>query len=87
MNLYLQNERGWPMHSHHVRRLLGVDRLPENGMLRRELQGIIVWVEPLRGERPASGKRHTHRVLAECPVCSMVMSVGRLPQHAKVHQR
>ena len=84
-----------PAHSGYVLSLLGVKRLPEAGMEPRYIQGIKVWVEPLKGERPLSfspggqrrfGKRQGHRVMAACPRCSKIMSAGRLPQHAQVHK-
>lgn len=46
---------------------------------------VKVWVTPLPERTPdeakRQGKRSTHRVLCQCPVCGHVLSVGRLAQH------
>lgn len=74
-----------PASSHEVNVMLGLrekEKLPREGMPPRELQGIRVWVTPLPGRPKGSRwKRSTHRVLAECPDCRQVVSVGRLAQH------
>lgn len=65
--------------------LSATSKLPAGGMAPRIIQGIEVWVEPLLHRTAAPGvrlhKRSTHRVLAKCPTCSRVLSVGRLHQH------
>lgn len=72
-------------HSDTVRMLLGLrekEKLPREGMPPRLIQGIEVWVTPLpEREKGARWKRSTHRVLAKCPTCGRVLSVGRLHQH------
>jgi hypothetical protein len=75
----------WNAHSPQVRELLGLAptaKLPPEGMSPRVIQGIVVWVNPLppRGAHPRF-KRSTHRVMAQCPACSKVLSAGRLHQH------
>lgn len=60
---------------------LGLTSTPRDGMEPRQIHGVWVRVEPLRGEKPAHGKRHTHRLLATCPHCGVEMSAGRLHQH------
>lgn len=84
------------VHSHHMLRLLGVRKLPRDGMPVSMLPGadsndapvsIKTWVVPLVGEAPfnASGryrmKRSAHRVRCECPGCGAELSAGRLFQH------
>jgi hypothetical protein len=71
----------WPAHSHMVNQLLGVTRLPVKGMPPQVIQGITVFVQPLPPRQPGQRKRSTHRVMAICPGCSRIMSVGRLHQH------
>jgi hypothetical protein len=85
MNLYPKNERGRRMSRRMVLDSLGLKEVPAAGILSTFIQGIMVWAEPLRGEKPAYGKRHTHRMMAQCPACNKQMSLGRLHQHAKVH--
>lgn len=88
MNLYIKHEgRDWNAHTSEVFRLLGLkpgSHLPPEGMPPREIQGIRVWVTPKPEGEPRSVC--SHRVLAECPVCKKHLSVGRLHQHAKIHQ-
>lgn len=77
-------QHNWHVQSSGMKILLGLDpkaKLPVEGMPAREIQGITVWVEPLKGAAPTHGKRHAHRVMARCPVCSHEMSAGRLHQH------
>jgi len=73
----------WPLWSHGLNEALGIKgKLPPEGLLPpKEVQGIMVYVNPLVGEKPAHGKRHTHRVMAICPDCGKHMSAGRLHQH------
>lgn len=88
MNLYIKVEgRNWNAPNYTLLETLGVKRLPAAGLPPQLIQGIKVWAEPLRGEKPVRGKRHTHRLLAECPVCAKQMSAGRLHQHSKVHRK
>lgn len=71
--------------SHTVKRLLGLlttEKLPAEGMPPRIIQGIEVWVEPLRPPRLYRSRRGCmHRVMAKCPVCGQILSAGRLHQH------
>jgi hypothetical protein len=65
-----------------VREMLGLPpkaKLPREGMDPRLVQGILVWVEPIRPQ--CYGGRKVHRVLARCPECGKVLSAGRLHQH------
>lgn len=71
--------------SHHIRQMLGLAdnaKLPIEGMPKRSIQGITVWVEPLES-RPSGMRyrRSDHRVLAQCPGCNKILSAGRLHQH------
>lgn len=89
MNLFLRHPQRneFPAHSHHVLPMLGLKpgaHLPRDGMPPREIQGIVVWVEPVQEEDTGFGA--PHRVRAKCPACGKEMSAGRLPQHAKVHR-
>ena len=83
------------VHSHVMLRLLGVRKIPLEGMPACMLPGddstgahveIKTWIVPLTGapERGASGrllKRSAHRVRCECPGCGTELSAGRLFQH------
>lgn len=89
MNLYIKAAgREWNAHTSEIFRLLGLtgSHLPKEGMPPRLIQGIKVWVNPIKWPHPLR-KSSTHRVMAECPVCGKTMSAGRLHQHAKVHQQ
>lgn len=71
-------------HSDELREMLGLApkaKLPPEGMPSRFIQGIEVWVEPMK-PRPFGKfyKRSTHRTLAKCR-CGKVLSAGRLHQH------
>jgi hypothetical protein len=69
--------------------LLGIKgKLPAEGMPPRMIQGIKVWVNPAKPKqivdrwgKPHIVKSSTHRVMAECPHCAQILSVGRLHQH------
>jgi hypothetical protein len=92
MNLYIHtaHHASWQASKSEVRALLGCERdaLPDGGMDPQDVQGIIVWVEPKdRLKRTKIGQRYFHRVLAKCPACGGIMSVGRLQQHSKIHRR
>lgn len=72
----------WNASSPRVLELLGIEgKIPVEGLPPRKIQGIMVYVNPLAGEKPKHGKRHTHRVMAICPVCDKHLSAGRLHQH------
>lgn len=94
MARFLIGQWGYNAHSREVRVMLGLPedaKLPREGMEPRRIQGITVWVLPLMGprvpkrigrwNRPLERKSSRHRVLAECPDCGKVLSVGRLHQH------
>lgn len=74
---------GQPANSNEIRQMLGLPekaKLPPNGIAPQSIQGVTVYVEPLRVKRNRT-RRMKHRVLAICPHCSRIMSVGRLSQH------
>ena len=85
---------GHGRNAHHpdIRTFLGLGpkaKLPVEGMPKREIQGVTIWVEPFvpvwkidryTGERVQT-KSSFHRVKAECPQCLKVLSAGRLFQH------
>jgi hypothetical protein len=52
---------------------------PDAGFPPVVIQGISVWVRPIR--RVPGKKSSAHRVMCECPKCGKVLSVGRLHQH------
>jgi hypothetical protein len=93
----VRNERGWVAQSHEVLPMLGVPaggHLPKEGLPPTFIQGVFVWVEPAMdpkykeqwGQRKLV-KSSRHRVMCACPECGTTVSLGRLAQHAKVHQR
>jgi len=86
MNTFVRNPRNrtWNAHSHHIKVMFGLRpeaHWPTQGMGPRVLDGIKVWVEPLSGPIPTSGRRNQHRVMAQCPHCAKVLSLGRMHQH------
>lgn len=70
--------RTWPAHADEVLAMLGVERLPDEGMPEREIQGVRVYVAP----KPPRDGRHMQRlrVMAIC-ACGRHVAVGRLHQH------
>ena len=88
MNLYIKDEYGRRVQVWTALKMMGVEtgRAPTWGMTPRAVQGIIIWVEPLK-ERITLPRRKPHRVRAICPACHKEMSFGRLAQHSKVHTR
>lgn len=62
--------------------LLGVqgDHWPDAGVPPLFVQGIRVWVEPIR-RREDGRKSSKHRVKFLCPNCTKTFSVGRMHQH------
>jgi hypothetical protein len=80
MKPMIRGSRGYNAHSHELLAMLGVKKLPPEGMEMRTIQGIRVYVEPL--VKRADGKKTSvHRVIAQCPQCFKVMSAGRMHQH------
>lgn len=70
---YRDNVQSREMHE-----LLGVKRLPDEGMSVREIQGVQVYVLP---RAPKNGRKSSrHRVMAICN-CGRIVPVGRLHQH------
>lgn len=70
-------------HSADINEMLGLGRkgkTPTEGMVRRWIQGVQVWVVAR-----SPGDRFRLRVMCECPICRKIMPVGRLGQHAKIH--
>lgn len=77
-------DRKWACHSNGMKILFGLNpkqKWPAEGLPARTINGIKIWVNPLQGEKPNHGKRHTHRVRAKCPYCGQEMSAGRINQH------
>lgn len=90
MNLYIRARDGqanWGMQNGELLRLMGIKRIPEGGLIARQIQGIWVWAVPLEPKSLGQRKRNGHRLMGRCPVCAKVMSVGRMQQHARVHIR
>lgn len=76
-----ESAHGWPAGEDVIKKMLGlkIARLPDEGMEAQILQGVPVWVEPIK--RLEGKKSSKHRVKCRCPGCQKVMSVGRLHQH------
>lgn len=64
--------------AHDMYALLGVKRLPDEGMPERLIQGIRVYVKPLPDGKPRH--RQSLRVTAICD-CGRHIAVGRMHQH------
>lgn len=82
MKVRIAGRFGYAANAGDMYRLLGVSKLPAEGMSIREIQGVQVYVKPLAdGPRlPRHGKRSSHRVIAICN-CGQHVPVGRLHQH------
>jgi hypothetical protein len=65
-------------HSSDMHVLLGVRRLPDEGMPERLISGVRVYVKPI--VRVKGRKSSKHRVMAICK-CGQHLSVGRIHQH------
>lgn len=88
MNLYIKTEgRQWKASAAEVLRLMGFadGRAPVVGAVPVTIQDIEVWVAPLDADRDRRSRRKEHRLMAKCPACGKVVSVGRLRQHSRVH--
>jgi len=68
----------WRANSHDIHLLLGVKRLPDEGMEERDIQGVRVYVRPI--VRVPGVKSSAHRVIAICN-CGRHVPTGRLHQH------
>jgi len=83
------NHPGWPMRLSQVYEHFGLHgrayKLPSHSLPTILIQGIPVWVEAPK-PHPTGRKSSTHRVMAACPACGFICSLGRLHQHAKVHK-
>jgi hypothetical protein len=94
----IRTDRGWNVHNAEMITLLGLSpksKLPLDGMPKRVIQGVTVWVEPFTpkfrtvrrwngtafSDEPVPVKSSKHRILAECPSCRKILSAGRLFQH------
>lgn len=68
----------WHANSWEMHKLLGVKRLPDEGMSERLIQSVRVYVKPI--VRVPGRKSSKHRVIAICN-CGQHVPVGRLHQH------
>lgn len=89
MNLFIKDPKwGRGAFDNAVKVMFGLqpkDKWPEQGMARRTVQGIHVWVEPIRLN--ADGRvKFSIRAMAQCPACHRTMPIGRLQQHSKIHR-
>jgi hypothetical protein len=93
--LAIRNSHGHAAHSWAIKEHLGLRseaKIPVDGMPRREIQGVTVYVVPLLGEAKKDSswafsrayRRCKHRVRAICPVCQKDLSAGRLNQHLQL---
>jgi len=61
------------------------EKWPADGMTKRTVKGITLYVRPL--DRNTGRREGMHsRLMAVCPDCSKVFSYGRLGQHMVSHQ-
>lgn len=80
----LKNARGWNMHHHELRPLLGLRpgfHLPASGLPAQDIDGTTVYVKPAN-----VGGSRKHRVMAICH-CGKHVAAGRLGQHQLGHAR
>lgn len=85
MNRFIRSDKNphRPASSGELNQRLGLkpkEKLPDKGMPPREVDGFEVWVLE---KQPG---RRTHRVMAKCPVCRIIISAGRLQQHMPIHK-
>lgn len=76
---------GFPvrMNAEDIRRALGIKgKLPEEGVDKRTIQGVEVYVKSLRQCREDDGNRSRkpHRIIALCD-CGVEVPFGRIHQH------
>ena len=93
----ISNKYGWRATSNQVKEHFGLrehEPWPDEGMDPIQVNGVTLYVEPLRtrDERKFLWNGHKcyrnpHRLRAICPVCGRPMSYGRIDQHMKVHGR
>ena len=82
--------RSWPMSLGDVYAHLGLGctknyKLPTEAIPVHLIQGVPVWVEAKGAKQPVSYRGRPHRVMAACPECGFICSLGRMHQHAKIH--
>jgi len=88
--MYIIGKSGYKAYTQEVMEMLGVKKLPAEGIPMTLIQGIWVYVTPTpepkyygdhsayRGRKIKSSK---HRIMAICGTCDQTLSVGRLHQH------
>lgn len=81
MGVKILGRFGYNAQSNEIHRLLGVRRLPDEGMPVQEIQGVQVYVKP-RNPKPEGRRARDcrHRVIAIC-TCGQHVPAGRLHQH------
>jgi len=73
----------WNANSSDMMKKFGIPgtKWPDEGMPPRMVDGIKVWVDPVRRAGLGEKKSSTHRVMCQCPGCAEILSVGRMHQH------
>jgi hypothetical protein len=88
--MYIVGKSGYKAYTGEVMELLGVKKLPPEGMNLILIQGIWIFVEPAPEPRYVGGfsawagkkiKSSKHRIKAICGTCDKTLSAGRLHQH------
>lgn len=97
MNLFLKGAYGRNAFDSEVKVFFGLgpkDKWPEQGLPRRNIQGIECWVDPapiaktvMRWGKEVRVKSSKHRTFGICPACKATIPLGRMEQHSKVHTR
>jgi hypothetical protein len=79
----LMRADGFPMRHEDIYREFGIvgNRLPDEGLKPRQIQGIWIWVEPKIPGMNQDGMR----TIAACPHCDKWTGFAKLRQHMKVH--
>lgn len=95
MKIGLVDSNGRQAWDRDVKALFGLSdksKWPDEGMPKREIQGLVCWVEPkaprvttMRWGREVTVKSSKHRAFCICPVCGETIPLGRIRQHAKIH--
>lgn len=84
MKAKILDKWGYQANAHEMRRLLGVQRLPIEGMPERTINGVRVYVKPQAPTiPPGQRKRHSHRIIIIC-TCGQHVPSGRIHQHSCV---
>lgn len=80
MGVHILDPFGYNSSNHRILKLLGLKRLPVQGLPEVEIQGVRVYVKPSTSGGTRATRECKHRIIAIC-TCGRHVPVGRLHQH------